>query len=48
MTESELRELLKGKNTDELLDLLIIGLESSKIEDDLMFNEIFENKEHIA
>lgn len=48
MTESELRELLKGKNTNELLDLLIIGLESSNIENDLIFNEMIENKENIA
>ncbi|WP_297407721.1 hypothetical protein [uncultured Cetobacterium sp.] len=48
MTELELKELLKGKNVDELFDLLIVGLEATKDEDNIDLNEILKINEHIA
>lgn len=36
MLEANIKELLKGKTMDELLDLIILGLEATDINDSII------------
>ena len=47
MPESAMKNLLKGKSIDELLDLIILGLHSED-KDSKVIVESFKHKKHIT
>ncbi len=47
MTESELKALLKDRTTDELLNLLLVGMEASMADGESIFQDVFQDKNDI-